>query len=156
MQAATNLAATKIKKKTMTSKKEQREEIMTDEERVASCRKRWRRCPYCHDNFVETVTDRLFVCCNACAEADAKTTVVRKSLPCILCGAAIRSSMGADDEITEANAEYMSFDIGAATRISYGYGSRLDGNVYIIAICDNCTLTAVEMNRIIYVRNYIP
>lgn len=140
----------------MSSKKQRREEIMTDEDRVAACQKKDRRCNYCHDNPIATVTDRLFLCCNECARADNEATVVKRSLPCIVCGVAIKSAYDGKEEITETNVDRMSFDIGAATRISYGYGCRLDGNVYMIAICDVCTDEAAEANRLTYVRNYIP
>jgi hypothetical protein len=138
------------------SSKEEREKFMSDEDRVAAAQKHGSRCEYCHgQNMIETVTDRLFMCCNECAEWDAKNPVVVKELPCVICGYKIKPECG-PDEINTINVDSISFDDGAAAKISYGYGCHLDGNVYMIAICKDCTEQAQAAGRLILVYNYIP
>ncbi len=135
--------------------KEEREKIMSDEDRVAACQKKDKRCHYCFGkNLIETVTDRLFLCCKACAEYDAKTLVVKMELPCVVCGMIIKPSLGLE-EITSSNVDIIPFDEGAATKISYGYGCELDGNVYMIAICKTCTKQKQAEGRLTYVYNYM-
>ncbi len=43
------------------------------------------------------------------------------------------------------------WDSGIVERIAAGYGSTLDGNMYVLAICDNC----VKEKKLMYVGNYM-
>lgn len=75
------------------------------------------------------------------------------SIPCIVCGddVVIISS----DEITEDNINQTSFDNGMAGTMAYGYGCELDGNIYMIGICRDCTLRKHARGKLILVRNYV-
>lgn len=43
------------------------------------------------------------------------------------------------------------FDGGIVEKISAGYGSDLDGDIYILAICDNC----IKEKKLKYIGNYL-
>lgn len=45
-------------------------------------------------------------------------------------------------EVLEQNRGW--WESGTVSRISFGYGSELDGKSYFIAVCDNCMEKAVE------------
>jgi hypothetical protein len=79
-----------------------------------------------------------------------------KKLPCVICGVDIKDTFEREEDITEENVNGISFDIGAATKIAYGYGCQLDGNIYLIAICEICTKQKESEGKLIFVRNYIP
>lgn len=141
----------------MTSK-EEREKIMSDDDRLAAWKAKDRRCHYCHGaRPIETITDRLFGCCKICANRDNDTVVIQ-SVPCIVCGDQITISCPSGDSpgITENNINTHSFANGMAGSMSYGYGCDLDGNVYMIGICRDCTLRKHARGSLILVRNYIP
>lgn len=139
----------------MTSK-EQREEIMTDEERLAEWQRKGRRCFYCFgERVVSTITDRLFGCCDRCAGRDAKQTVVKNSLPCVVCKKEV-DVIYHPEGVTITCVNHVNFGDGIAGRIEAGYGSTLDGNMYMIAICDDCARKAQTDGRLTYVDNYIP
>lgn len=44
---------------------------------------------------------------------------------------------------------------GIVDRISAGYGSNKDGNMYIVAICDDCTDKLAQENKIEFAGNYM-
>jgi hypothetical protein len=44
---------------------------------------------------------------------------------------------------------------GVVEKVSAGYGSLLDGNMYVIAICDSCLKEKHENGVIRYVGNYM-
>lgn len=46
------------------------------------------------------------------------------------------------------------YEYGIVQKISAGYGSTLDGNVYLLAICDDCTKKKVEEGVLIYRGNF--
>jgi hypothetical protein len=141
---------------TQVTSKEQREQIMSDEDRLAEWRKKGRRCFYClGERPVNTITDRLFGCCDRCAERDAKQKIVRQSLPCVVCKENV-DSIHDPEGVTIVNVNHSNFGDGIAGRIEAGYGSTLDGNMYMIAICDNCVRKADADGRITFVDNYIP
>lgn len=48
-----------------------------------------------------------------------------------------------------------SFDGGIVDRIDAGYGSLLDGDMFLIAICDECINEKVLIGDIKYIGNYI-
>jgi hypothetical protein len=67
-----------------------------------------------------------------CAKRDNNTKVVLKSLPCICCGAKIKSvaASGGEEEITVNTINFQNFN-GMASRISCGFGSVNDGRVFM-------------------------
>lgn len=141
------------------SKKKEREKLMSDEDRIASWKKRGRRCRYCNgEKPVETITDRLFGCCYECAEWDNNAKVIKKSLPCICCGKQLvaEAAWGDEKEITVNNVDNYGFGDGMATRISAGYGSKLDCNVYMIALCDDCAKQKMAQGWLTFVYNCMP
>jgi hypothetical protein len=142
------------------SRKENREQIMSDEERITRFKLKGKRCSYCHGKrVIDTITDRLFVCCHKCAEWDNNAQVIKTSIPCICCGKSLEVERLANDdpeEFTVNIVDRRGFDGGMAARISCGYGSRLDGNVYMIAICDSCARKKQKEGLLTYVYNYIP
>lgn len=112
-----------------------------------------RVCYHCHGQHdIETRTSRLGPCCYKCAERDRCAKIVKIELPCVICAINILSP---ENEVTENNASRLSFDNGMATTISYGYGCELDGNVYMIAICQECTEKKQKEGLLVYVYNYI-
>lgn len=138
------------------SSKEQREQIMSDEKRIAAWIAKGKRCDYCHgQRLIETITDRLFGCCNKCAEWDNNARVVKKSLPCVCCGKQLTVACG-DEEFTINTVDHQGFNDGMAGGISTGYGSRFDTNVYMIALCDNCIEQKQAEGRLTFVYSYMP
>lgn len=138
------------------TRKEDREQVMSDEERVAAWKARGEMCRYCHRmRPVETITDRLFGCCQQCAEWDNKALVVKASLPCICCGTELSPSCG-NVEITVNTVDGQSLHNGMAGGIDCGYGSSHDTNVYMIAVCDACITQKVKENRLTFVYSYMP
>lgn len=81
-----------------------------------------------------------------------------KSIPCVACGDKITVSgpFSDEDSITENNVNTHSFENGMAGSMAYGYGCELDGNVYMIGLCRDCTLRKHARGHLILVRNYIP
>lgn len=81
-------------------------------------------------------------------------TLTKKELPCVVCGTSIKPTFPENIDIDNVN--ILSYDIGAAAKISYGYGCNLDGSVYMIAICESCTREKQAEGKLTYVYNYIP
>jgi len=54
---------------------------------------------------------------------------------CVICNFEI---VNLEPSLTKDRPESGMYDGGVVDKISAGYGSRLDGNMHIIAICDNC------------------
>lgn len=44
---------------------------------------------------------------------------------------------------------------GIVNKILAGYGSSLDGDIYILGICDDCLKRLHEMKKITFYKNYI-
>lgn len=71
--------------------------------------------------------------------------------PCICC----------DKKIKPIHAEHTQFPQkgmylnGTVDRIAAGYGSCLDGDMYIVAICDECLKKLKEQNKIQFAGNYM-
>lgn len=138
------------------STKEQREQIMSDEDRIKAWQAKGKRCLYCHGQRpIETITDRLFGCCHLCAAWDNDAQVIKTELPCICCGKSLTVACG-DDSFTINTVDHQGFNDGMAAGISCGYGSRLDGNVYMIALCDACAKQKQVEGKLTFVYNYIP
>lgn len=71
---------------------------------------------------------------------------------CIFCDEEIKRIGGADED----NKDYEGmFDGGIVERISAGYGSRLDGEMYVIAICDDCIEEKHEEGKLSFIGDYI-
>ena len=139
----------------MTTKK-QREEIMSDKDRVVAWRRKQKRCDYCRGKrLVETITDRLFGCCFECAGRDLTETRVFTCVPCLVCGKRLKRSDDKDEGITPQTAGQVNISGGTAANLDCGYGSRLDGNMYIVAACDDCLKKAKVAKRITYLGNFI-
>ena len=47
------------------------------------------------------------------------------------------------------------FDDGIVDKISAGFGSLLDGNMYVIAICDKCIDSKCKAGKAKYVGDYL-
>lgn len=70
---------------------------------------------------------------------------------CLLCEKKIKLLYPKDSKRKDFRPENNMWDGGTVTIINAGYGSEVDGNVYLIAICDNC----LEINKnIIILGNY--
>lgn len=135
--------------------KQEREKVMSDKDRIKAWKRKDARCMYCQGQRpIETITDRLFGCCFACAGRDLTTEHVYTQLPCICCGKRIKKEHYASD-ITQYNVNHTNMSGGTAARIECGYGSRLDGDMYIIAICDDCLTKTKASKRITYLGNFI-
>lgn len=129
---------------------------MSDVERIASSQSKGRRCFYCcGKRLVNAISDRLFLCCDRCAGRDAKEKVVKQSLPCIVCKTAV-DVIHHPEGVTITCVNNVNFGGGIASRFEAGYGSTLDGNMYMIAVCDDCVRKADRDGRITFVDNYIP
>jgi len=68
---------------------------------------------------------------------------------CIKCGAEIKPI---DPEAPYSSPQSAMWNGGIVDKIAAGYGSKLDGNIYIIAICDECVLNSEVIE---YIGNYI-
>ena len=77
------------------------------------------------------------------------------SIPCVVCGVAIKQSL-TNFKISYINANTISFANGAVAPVAYGYGCPLDGEQYLIGICELCTRRAVDRKWLIRTGNYIP
>src|SRR5438045_4125757 len=44
---------------------------------------------------------------------------------------------------------------GLISKISAGYESKLDGDIYYIGICDDCTIISTKNSRLRYVGDYL-
>jgi hypothetical protein len=138
------------------TKKEDREQLMSDEERLARWKARGRLCTYCvAGRPVDTITDRMFGCCHVCADHDNNDQVLRDSLPCICCGKELRQSLN-EEKISVRSIDVNPFNDGMAGRISCGYGSNKDCNVYMIAVCDECIDKKIDEKRLVFSYNYMP
>lgn len=60
-----------------------------------------------------------------------------------------------DENILYEKAENRMWNDGIVANISAGYGSTLDGNMYVIAICDECTRKKHQEGIIAYTGDYL-
>lgn len=44
---------------------------------------------------------------------------------------------------------------GIVEKVSATYGSSLDGDMFVIAVCDDCIQTKLKEKKVIYVGNYM-
>ena len=67
---------------------------------------------------------------------------------CICCKKEIKEIHEASEHVKEWEGMWSG---GIVERISAGYGSRLDGNMYLLAICDDCIIE----KKLKYIGNYM-
>ena len=79
------------------------------------------------------------------------TDTFEGTVRCVVCGTVLPQL---EPEIETLNANAL-FEDGLVDTISAGYGSRHDGDVYVIAICDACVTKKKEDGSLIYLRNYL-
>lgn len=75
------------------------------------------------------------------------------SFKCICCGKEVKKLYPEhhnDDKPWEGM-----WDDGIVERVSAGYGSLLDGDMYVLAICDKCTDQKAEEGTLVWVGNYM-
>ena len=101
-------------------------------------------CNGCNKYFEEDkdseITDVISKLCDDCKI---------KSKFCMICGKEIKNF----DTSSKTKPEQGMWEGGIVDKISANYGSTLDGNMYIIAICDSCMIKHID--RIEYVGNYM-
>lgn len=74
-----------------------------------------------------------------------------KEFTCICCGTKISYL----DPKDNSKPEIAMINSGIVGKIAAGYGSKADGDMYYIAICDDCVKYEVKMKRLIFAGNYI-
>ena len=75
------------------------------------------------------------------------------SYNCIVCDTKIKAL---EANILDNNKPYnRMWDDGIVDIISAGYGSRKDGDIYIIGICDNCVEQKLKNNKITFYKDYL-
>lgn len=75
-----------------------------------------------------------------------------KSVPCFSCGIDLYPSFPDSDDMI---IEHQPFNDGTTQMLSFHYGSKLDGNVYFMGVCDDCACKALEEGRLTYSHNFI-
>ena len=81
-------------------------------------------------------------------------------IPCICCGDTIHSMsphIPMDDAIdTDRDIIEMSmWGNGEVSRVEFGFGSKLDGSVFYIGLCDGCAETKANGGEIYYSHDYM-
>jgi len=80
------------------------------------------------------------------------TTKSIKSLNCIVCGSEIEIS----NRDTESHKfEELVWDHGVVEKMYGNYGSVYDGDVFYIALCDDCINKKKEQGSILVINNYM-
>jgi hypothetical protein len=67
----------------------------------------------------------------------------------------IYGKKGRFDEEIELNAGSQMWNDGVVNLISAGYGSRFDGDEFIIAICDDCLEKKLMTGNLAFINNYM-
>lgn len=78
-----------------------------------------------------------------------------KKLVCVCCDKPIETDYRDFDRPQDLEDGTQGFFTSIIGRISAGYGSTLDGGVYIINICDDCINKKVEEDKVIYLGDYL-
>jgi DNA-directed RNA polymerase subunit N (RpoN/RPB10) len=79
-----------------------------------------------------------------------------QTLNCICCGKEVEQEWKKHlEELDDSNVDKLNFDYATGIKIFCGYGSTLDGNVYITVVCDDCLRKASKDNRAVYITNYL-
>jgi hypothetical protein len=76
-----------------------------------------------------------------------------ESLPCLVCGKQIKTEWK-DDKIVIGEPIPNLHD-GTSQELMCGYGSGLDGDVYMIAVCDACLRKARDEQRVVFRHNFL-
>lgn len=74
-------------------------------------------------------------------------------MKCICCGTDIHLLDNADHPGAEPNS--LMWDGGVLEKVTAGYGSGHDGDVFYIAICDKCISQKISNGSVIFVYNYM-
>ena len=80
------------------------------------------------------------------------TTKTIKSLECIVCGAEIKIS---DIDTESHKFEELCWDHGVIEKMYANYGSIHDGDIFYVALCDDCIDKKKEQGRILVINNYM-
>lgn len=75
-------------------------------------------------------------------------------MTCICCGKEIHM-LDTNANPGNSNPESDMWNDGVVASISAGYGSLLDGNVYLIAICDKCLERKNKEGSVVYLYDYM-
>lgn len=79
------------------------------------------------------------------------TTKDVSPMHCIICDKDIKHLPMSDKDAPE----HSMWDDAIVSDISAGYGSTLDGDVYLIAICDDCLKKKRYEGRVVYLYDYM-
>lgn len=92
--------------------------------------------------------------CNTPCDCPVITKTYPKDFKCVVCEKDIKRLHPND---FNANGDPVSdmYNGGIVERISAGYGSRLDGNLHVLAICDECVNEKTLKGVIIFERDCI-
>lgn len=82
------------------------------------------------------------------------------NIPCICCGTILNSDTFSNEleytiDTKRKPISNGTWDSGSVDKISPGYGSSLDGDVFYMGICDDCILLKVNSGEIYYSHNYM-
>lgn len=77
-----------------------------------------------------------------------------KSMKCIFCGKEVKEIHSRPPRYAN-EPEISMWDGGVVERINMPYGSMLDGNIYIICICDECIKKNNGTRSLMYAGTYI-
>ena len=79
-----------------------------------------------------------------------------KTYKCLKCGKEIKAlehDTNADNQ--EFKDDEKMWNDGIVFKMSAGYGSKLDGNMFMGAICDECIDTMAQIDSLKYIGDYI-
>jgi len=76
---------------------------------------------------------------------------MKTSYNCIRCNKLIKKIIGSPDD----SLENCMWADGIVDKISAGFGSSLDGDIYILGVCDDCLKILHDMKKITFYKNYI-
>lgn len=74
---------------------------------------------------------------------------------CICCGKEISLLVQSPNDDIHCDPESVHWNNGVVQKISAGYGSSLDGDVYLIAICDKCLEQKNKEGSAIFIYDYM-
>lgn len=73
---------------------------------------------------------------------------------CVVCGSEIKL-LEPSLESGEYNLQSQMWNDGLVSEVSAGYGSKFDGDVFYLGICDKCIKEKLEQARMLYISNYM-
>ena len=80
------------------------------------------------------------------------TKEYKDGFPCIRCGNKLEILY---PEHVSGKAEQEMWKNGIVDKISAGYGSEFDGNMYLFGLCDECIKFLIKTGKIKYAGNYM-